>query len=396
MIWTEILANIAWGILTWLYLNAIIPPRYVSWNKTRVHGINTSSSFTLFFFIVVLWCLELQCLVQIIINRVSLLLYDDRLKFWIKWGCFAYIALLNISVFIIWMPAQLQHKPWIAINTIWDRIEKILFLIVDLGLNLYFVYLVKTRLISSGVTKYWPLFKFNVCMIFISLSMDILIIAMMSLPNHLMYMQFHPVAYMIKLNIEMSMAHLIGKIARSHDSSNLSYGERFNSNNNNNNSGPSPMQSASSGTAPLNKFFNFTKKCPETIPLPFEERRKSIGIADFDPMASEIADGPTGRYHAWVEIGAAPKVRGEHESRRKEKRTLPKTFILSARDGGVGVGGGGGGHGRTWSSSPTVVGKEVEVAITPATPLDLEDGQGLLVHQRTHPSEALSLPELRF
>jgi hypothetical protein len=37
---------------------------------------------------------------------------------------------------------------------------------------------------------------------------------MMSLPNTFVYMQFHPVAYIVKLNIEMSMAELITKVAR--------------------------------------------------------------------------------------------------------------------------------------------------------------------------------------
>jgi hypothetical protein len=37
----------------------------------------------------------------------------------------------------------------------------------------------------------------------------------MSLKNQLVYVQFHPVAYMIKLNIELSMGALITKLARS-------------------------------------------------------------------------------------------------------------------------------------------------------------------------------------
>ena len=37
----------------------------------------------------------------------------------------------------------------------------------------------------------------------------------MSLPNQVVYIQFHPVAYMVKLNIEMSMADLITRLARS-------------------------------------------------------------------------------------------------------------------------------------------------------------------------------------
>ena len=36
----------------------------------------------------------------------------------------------------------------------------------------------------------------------------------MSLKNQVVYVQFHPVAYMVKLNIEMSMASLITKLAK--------------------------------------------------------------------------------------------------------------------------------------------------------------------------------------
>ena len=36
----------------------------------------------------------------------------------------------------------------------------------------------------------------------------------MSLKNQVVYIQFHPVAYMVKLNIELSMASLITKLAR--------------------------------------------------------------------------------------------------------------------------------------------------------------------------------------
>lgn len=40
-----------------------------------------------------------------------------------------------------------------------------------------------------------------------------MLIGLMFLPNSLVYTQFHPVAYMVKLNIEMTMASLIKKIA---------------------------------------------------------------------------------------------------------------------------------------------------------------------------------------
>ena len=56
-----------------------------------------------------------------------------------------------------------------------------------------------------------------------------MLIGLMSLPNQVVYMQFHPVAYMVKLNIEMSMANLIRKIAKATvDDRNMEYrGEQY-------------------------------------------------------------------------------------------------------------------------------------------------------------------------
>lgn len=41
-----------------------------------------------------------------------------------------------------------------------------------------------------------------------------MLIGLMSLPNQTVYIQFHPVTYMVKLNIEMEMAELITKLAK--------------------------------------------------------------------------------------------------------------------------------------------------------------------------------------
>ncbi|KAK4700708.1 hypothetical protein P7C70_g5535, partial [Phenoliferia sp. Uapishka_3] len=50
-------------------------------------------------------------------------------------------------------------------------------------------------------------------MIFISIAMDVLIIGMMSYSNSFVYMMFHPVGYLVKLNIELAMSSLIVDIA---------------------------------------------------------------------------------------------------------------------------------------------------------------------------------------
>ncbi|KAM3066934.1 hypothetical protein ACMFMF_009984 [Clarireedia jacksonii] len=72
---------------------------------------------------------------------------------------------------------------------------------------------VHSKLVSNGLDKYKRLISFNIVLVFFSLSMDCLIIGMMSLNNSFVYMQFHPLAYLVKLKIEMSMANLIAKVS---------------------------------------------------------------------------------------------------------------------------------------------------------------------------------------
>ncbi|KAL7770795.1 hypothetical protein CFE70_000734 [Pyrenophora teres f. teres 0-1] len=116
-------------------------------------------------------------------------------------------------VFCIWIPARLQISDrWIYVNSIWDRTEKVLFLLLDGYLNYYFIRVVNADLVRNGLTKYNRLVRFNKRMIVVSLSLDVVIIGAMSIPNGFVYAMFHPLAYIVKLNIEMSMAHLIKTI----------------------------------------------------------------------------------------------------------------------------------------------------------------------------------------
>lgn len=113
-------------------------------------------------------------LMQIIINRIALLVYDQRRITKLKWIVALIIGFINVSVFCIWIPARLQiSKKIIFINEIWDRIEKVLFLFVDAGLSLYFIHLVRAKLLANGLTKYTVLFRFTLFMVAISLSLDV-------------------------------------------------------------------------------------------------------------------------------------------------------------------------------------------------------------------------------
>ncbi|KAH6655143.1 hypothetical protein BKA67DRAFT_534081 [Truncatella angustata] len=200
MVWAEWFVCVAISIISWLYLSP---------------SLSILPGFWIFFGLLCLWVIQIQCILQIIINRVRLLMVDQRKADYLKWSVAIFVGLINISVFIIWIPARLEiSQRWIDINNWWDRAEKILFGLCDIGLNLYFIYLVRSKLVANGLKKYERLLRFNMMMIFLSMSMDVVLIGMMSLPNTAIYIQFHPLVYLVKLHIEMNVAELIAKIVK--------------------------------------------------------------------------------------------------------------------------------------------------------------------------------------
>uniref|UniRef100_A0A8H7TR91 Uncharacterized protein n=1 Tax=Bionectria ochroleuca TaxID=29856 RepID=A0A8H7TR91_BIOOC len=196
MVWSEWIASTIIGCLAWLFLCGYIAP-----------------SFWIYFTFLCLWVIQIQCICGIIINRISLLMVDRRNATKIRWGTAIVLGLINISVFVIWIPAQLQiSQKWIDINHIWDRIEKGLFLLIDAALHVYFIYLIRVKLVANGLEKYIPLLRFNIAMVFVSMSLDIILIGTMSIGNGFIYVQFHPLIYMLKLHIEMNISSLIVRV----------------------------------------------------------------------------------------------------------------------------------------------------------------------------------------
>lgn len=112
---------------------------------------------------------------------------DRRDAIKIRWVTACVLGLINISVFCIWIPAQLQiSKQYQDINYVWDRIEKGLFLVIDAMLHGYFIYLIRIKLIANGLNKYQPLMRYNIAMIFVSMSLDVILIGSMSIGNGFM------------------------------------------------------------------------------------------------------------------------------------------------------------------------------------------------------------------
>ncbi|KNG48886.1 hypothetical protein TW65_04297 [Stemphylium lycopersici] len=204
-----IVASIVWG----LTLVNVIVAVWLIFKQTK-NSRSPLRSFAFYFTILFWWCIQVQLLLQIIINRIRVIVPDRRRSRYIMIGTATFVTAINISVFNIWIPARLQiNHTYHIVNEYWDRIEKVLYLGVDAGLNWYFLKTVKANLISNGLTKYNKLVRFNQKIVIVSLIMDVMIIGAMSIPNSFVYIQFHPLAYMVKLNIEMTMANLIKRIA---------------------------------------------------------------------------------------------------------------------------------------------------------------------------------------
>jgi hypothetical protein len=134
-------------------------------------------SIPVLFVILISWVFQLQLLMQIIINRIALIAEHRRTVRNLKWGTAAIVTAINVSVFCIWIPSHIVppvSQTFVNINNIWDKIEKVLILIVDAALNWYFLRTVKNRLVRQhGLTKYAPLVGFNAKLMVLSIGMDV-------------------------------------------------------------------------------------------------------------------------------------------------------------------------------------------------------------------------------
>ncbi|KAK5659634.1 hypothetical protein OQA88_838 [Cercophora sp. LCS_1] len=199
MIWIETWVNFIFALVTFLFLNDVIP-----------------GSLALYIGLVILWAIQTQLLSQIIANRVALIMVPRQKAVVLRWALFVAIGAVNLAVAFIWIRAQMPGatQEQIDLNHAFEKAEKSFFLVVDLGLNLLFLYLVRFRLIAEGLSKYWRLYHFNAGIVLVSTSMDILLLGFLNLPHPYLYVQFAPLAYIVKLHIELTMAVLISKVAK--------------------------------------------------------------------------------------------------------------------------------------------------------------------------------------
>jgi hypothetical protein len=110
MIWLELAASFVIAVECLLYLLKVIRPSfwfYMSIRKFLRSDCRTHNGRVLTI-AVLNWSIQVQLLLQIIINRVCIILADKRKGQMLLIGTAVIVTLINISVFLVWIPARLQ------------------------------------------------------------------------------------------------------------------------------------------------------------------------------------------------------------------------------------------------------------------------------------------------
>ncbi|PBK68411.1 hypothetical protein ARMSODRAFT_1039975, partial [Armillaria solidipes] len=177
--------------------------------------INPSIGF--FLAIIICWIVQVLCLMLIIVNRLCILIQQpsQRVRHLLFFSF--EISKLTVSFRIAYTQARGYRGCFCRFHfyVLWDKFEKAIYLLLDLALNILFIRMVKSRLVDHGLKKYDRVMRFNQRIIIVSIGMDILLMGATTLKNRFVYTQFHPVTYIVKLQIEMSMSCLLIKVAQS-------------------------------------------------------------------------------------------------------------------------------------------------------------------------------------
>ncbi|KAJ1538914.1 hypothetical protein HK405_013389 [Cladochytrium tenue] len=192
-------------------------------------------AYPVLYTVLVGWIIVTQTLYHIILNRTSVM-WRDRSRarasgLWLHAG----IAVINVSVLIIWPSAQLgTWATAIAVNNVWDKVEKFLFMGVDVVLNALFVMAFRRyghRLGGGGGggggiggddaaaaaeavgqlygKRFARIAVFGEVLAALGLLCDVLIVVLMFQPDPLLYTAGHVLAAPVKLWIEICMADLV-------------------------------------------------------------------------------------------------------------------------------------------------------------------------------------------
>ncbi|PLW16206.1 hypothetical protein PCANC_12537 [Puccinia coronata f. sp. avenae] len=196
----------AFTIMTWLtILVTSVSAAMVFFNLENV----VHRPLTYYIVLSILWAIQSQCVLQIIVSRIVLIWSNPDHIRWLRWGIFSWVALINV----ISIPARLKiTDAYTKFTAIWEPSEKVLCLLTDILLNAVFIFYVRKTLISNGLTKYNELVKFNVLVIVFSIALDLGIVSLMFMHGSLPYESLNSLSGFVKLKTELLMNELIVKV----------------------------------------------------------------------------------------------------------------------------------------------------------------------------------------
>ncbi|CCG83155.1 protein of unknown function [Taphrina deformans PYCC 5710] len=195
-----VLISATLAVLSWTYLISRFRPGVVE--------------FAVF---LLLWSLEVQIYFQIIINRMCILYAYSRRPLFLRFGTFIFILMINALMIAFWLPGKLGMVTSHGSNLVFwmPRIEKILYLVMDIVLNCAFIYQIQIKLMRIGLHKYRRLIRYNMQIIALSLLCDALLLGMQWYPaNDGLFIIIHPVSFLNKLILEMSVCDRMAAVSR--------------------------------------------------------------------------------------------------------------------------------------------------------------------------------------
>ncbi|QBZ55883.1 hypothetical protein PoMZ_00789 [Pyricularia oryzae] len=144
----------------------------------------------------------------------------------IKWTVVGTQMLMLISVYIVWIPAQLQvNNTFLALDGVWIKIISVECLFVNGMLGGYLALLAKRRRDTAKGLNYWAdCFWKILALVSIMTLTDVINVFAFAFPDRYFYILFQPTMYMVKVFTMMTISEVLCKILYPSDSSEAAYG----------------------------------------------------------------------------------------------------------------------------------------------------------------------------
>ncbi len=111
---------------------------------------------------------------QILANRLCLIMFSPAKQWWLRVSLLIAIGMINISFFAIAIPSRLHvNNTFARANHVWNPMERSLLAAIDLCLNGYFMWLVKSKLVACGLSHYKTVYRYNLLMVSFSMSLEV-------------------------------------------------------------------------------------------------------------------------------------------------------------------------------------------------------------------------------